>query len=238
MLIYATASLKGGVGKTTDAIFVAQAYVVINGFKVLLIDLDPNNNLTDYYLRNDSVENINSRNIGHVLEGSLSLSDVIRKTEFGIDIVPANIRLARIARDVSSDPSAILRFQSALKKLDYDLVILDTPPYLSFTLTLGIYVADKILVPVSLNRWSLQGHDEVYAEIERITQDNPKPILNIPSKISKADAGKATYLEKYTFTKSFIQNLKEVEMAAMNGVPLNKDGASWKQFSELAKEIL
>ncbi|UML78386.1 ParA family protein (plasmid) [Leptospira interrogans] len=161
MLIYATASLKGGVGKTTDAIFVAQAYVVINGFKVLLIDLDPNNNLTDYYLRNDSVENINSRNIGHVLEGSLSLSDVIRKTEFGIDIVPANIRLARIARDVSSDPSAILRFQSALKKLDYDLVILDTPPYLSFTLTLGIYVADKILVPVSLNRWSLQGHDEV-----------------------------------------------------------------------------
>ncbi|PJZ28785.1 hypothetical protein CH378_16075 [Leptospira kmetyi] len=162
----------------------------------------------------------------------------MRTTEFGVSIIPANIRLARIARDVSADPSAILRFQSALNRLNFDIVILDTPPHLSFTFTLGIYIADKILCPVSLNRWSLQGYDEVYSEIERITQENPKPVINIPSKISKSDAGKVPYLGSYKFTKSFIQNLKEVENAAMNAVALDQTETSWKQFVDLAEEIL
>nr|WP_254056033.1 ParA family protein [Leptospira mayottensis] len=60
--------MKGGVGKTTIDAFLAQALSLL-GFKVLVIDMDPNNNLTDYFLRDISIETISSKNIRQTLTG-------------------------------------------------------------------------------------------------------------------------------------------------------------------------
>ncbi|EMN94783.1 VirC1-like protein, partial [Leptospira interrogans serovar Medanensis str. UT053] len=62
MKIICLASMKGGVGKTTIDVFLAQAFFQL-GFRVLVVDMDPNNNLTDYFLRAISVGAISSQNI-------------------------------------------------------------------------------------------------------------------------------------------------------------------------------
>ena len=78
MKIITIASLKGGVGKSTLAIFLSQALAQLNT-RVLVIDADPNNNMTDYFLRKIPSEEIESRNLYHVLAGKLS-ADVRRNS--------------------------------------------------------------------------------------------------------------------------------------------------------------
>ncbi|OOV45520.1 cobalamin biosynthesis protein CobQ [Leptospira kirschneri serovar Pomona] len=233
---FATASLKGGVGKTTDCIFLSQAFANI-GKTVLAIDMDPNNNMTDYFLRNEDVSSLLRNNIGHVLEGEISLKNAIRHTSFNVDIIPSTLLLAKTGRELSYDPGSVLRFKDEIETVKYDYIIVDTPPSLSYEFSTGIYIADFVICPIALTRWTLQSFDTVFSEIQRITKGKLKPIFNVPSMVSKAEYDKLPYLEGYTFTKSYIQLLKEVQKAVIEGRPLNQEEPSWEQFNELAREI-
>lgn len=82
--VISIASLKGGVGKTTLTVFFAQALPK----KILCIDLDHNNNLTDYFLRETDVEEIENKSIAKVFTGSRLIQDCILKSPLGIDAIP------------------------------------------------------------------------------------------------------------------------------------------------------
>ena len=133
MKIITVASLKGGVGKTTLAIYLG-ASLASQGKKVLLIDADPNNNLTDFFFRNIAIASMRQHNLFRVLQGLSNLTDSIRLHAGNISVLAATPELAKANLELSNDPSSMIRFRQDLMELDYDFVVWDTPPSLTYEL--------------------------------------------------------------------------------------------------------
>jgi chromosome partitioning protein len=168
--IITIASAKGGVGKTTTAVMLAQA-LARRGIATLAVDLDPNNSLTDYFLRDTAPDTIERHSVLHVLTGARQAPDCIVPHELGLSVLGATPALATFATHIAQDGGAIMRLGSRLRKLDYDAVIIDTPPSLSPLLQAGLYAADLVLCPVAPHRWILQAAELMRAELERIADD-------------------------------------------------------------------
>ena len=143
---------KGGVGKTTSCVNIASSLGVL-GFKVLIIDLDPQGNLS-FCLGADSDE---SYTMYDVFKGSVDLYDAIQHTAC-CDVVSANILLSGCELELTSvGREYILREQLGTVSDDYDFIIIDTPPALSI-LTINAYTAsNQLIIPMIAEILSLQG---------------------------------------------------------------------------------
>jgi|JI9StandDraft_1071089.scaffolds.fasta_scaffold04510_5 chromosome partitioning protein len=238
MKIITIASLKGGVGKSTLAIFLSQALAQLKT-RVLVIDADPNNNLTDYFLRKIPSEEIESRNLYHVLAGKLDIEQSIYKTSI-VDIIPCTVSLHSVGVEFSSDPASLLRVKPKLKKLDYDFIIIDTPPSLSYELRMGLFSSDLIVSPISPNRWIKQGLDLLRSEIQKVEEATNKTpdILAVPCIISKSDMDKLKFINKEIQSKTPIFRNGSVRMKAEKGLPLVAGSKPSQEFIALAKEII
>lgn len=142
---------KGGVGKSTTASALG-AGLLINGYKVLLIDLDAQGNLSY------SMKTVNSALSSlEVLTGTATAQEAIIKTEQG-DIIPASPALAG-ADTLITETGKEYRLSEALEsvKSEYDYIIIDTPPALG-TLTVNALTAcDSVVIPAQADIYSLQG---------------------------------------------------------------------------------
>jgi chromosome partitioning protein len=238
MEIKAVASLKGGCGKTSLAVFLCQSMLKYFN-KILCIDSDLNNNLTDYFLRDTPADTIESRNLYHIITGKKNPNDCIHSTQMGIDIIPATPNLARIEIELARDPGALLRFPTFLHKLDYDLVIIDTPPSLSFALCAALYAASTVLCPISWNRWTLQGYSLLEEECNKAADGlgDKKNLIAIPSMVTENEAAKLCSINKWNISNSYISRNTSVRNAGASGNALKENSKSWIEFSNLAQEI-
>ena len=114
MRIIVAASIKGGVGKTSTAVFLAQA-LVAQGRSVLAIDCDHNNNLTDFFLRDVDPQTLQARNVYNVLSGQMNPTEAVFPLASGPAVLPATPTLVRAAAELGQDPGALLRFPAALR---------------------------------------------------------------------------------------------------------------------------
>ena len=231
-----TSSLKGGVGKTTLSIFLAQALRSM-GQSVLSIDLDHNNNLTDYWLREGDASKIEDRNIRHVLTGKQRLEDAIWRL-VDMDIIPATPSLATIGIELANNPMRILALRAGLRKLDYDYILIDTPPALTIELTAGLYAADVVLVPVSASRWTVQGYQVIEGEVARV-EDAGLPIprmLALPSMVTEVQARVLQDSSHWTATRTAIYRDAPIQAAASEGRALREGTRAARWFDELAQE--
>lgn len=165
MKIITMASTKGGVGKTTNAVFLSYA-LAHRGVKTLVVDLDPSNALTDYFLRSLTVEQIETRSILKGLSGTCPLEECIFPTELSLSVIASTPELMLFPERLARDPSALMRFSSRLRKLDFEAIVIDTPPSLGPLLTAGLLAADQVLVPISPHRWIVQAHAILAHEAE------------------------------------------------------------------------
>ena len=151
--VIAFANQKGGVAKTTTTLNLGVA-LSERGFRVLLIDLDPQGNLTmSQGLNPDSIE----RSLFDVLVHRLPLDEVIVKRE--VDLAVSSIDLAGAELALSSVIGRERALEKALApvKERYDYVLIDTPPSLGL-LTINAFVAaDAVIVPVQCEYLSLRG---------------------------------------------------------------------------------
>ncbi|TGK36258.1 ParA family protein [Leptospira andrefontaineae] len=238
MKIITLASLKGGVGKTTDAVFLGQAYSSL-GKRVLVADLDPNNNLTDYYLRNISVDEISARNIKHVFLGRIELKDAVYQTSFGPDCIPATPKLASINSELNNDFGAVLLFDKMLKESGYDIIILDTPPADCFELRAGVFVSDLVVCPISYSRWTIHG----YEILEDMVSTNRKTgrkidLICLPSNVSpKKSEGLLEITDQIPVLQTHITRNDGLENAVTLGAKLKVTSNAWSQFLDLAHEV-
>lgn len=233
MKIITIASLKGGVGKTTLSIFLSLALKNAKK-KVLAIDIDHNNNLTDYFLREEEVEVIQKRNIGMVLKGAITLKESIFNTPANVDIIPAVPELSQIAFELLFDTAAPIRFESMLKKLDYDFVIIDTPPAISFELSCGLHVANIVVCPVGYSRWNIQGYSILESKVKLSGED--KVFLGVPSAVTEK---RAEVLREggLVLSRTIIHKSEAIATAADSGKPLKEGSSCADEFKSLAKEI-
>jgi chromosome partitioning protein len=165
--IVAVANQKGGVGKTTTAINLA-ASVASRGYRVLLVDFDPQGNASSGvgYTR-DRIE----LTVYDALTGEVTMEDVIRPTEIttlfvapsNTDLVGAEIELIGAERRERFLADALATVAPA-----YDYVMIDCPPSLGLLTLNALVAADGVLIPMQAEYFALEGLSALMATIEKV----------------------------------------------------------------------
>lgn len=161
MKVIAIINQKGGVGKTTTAA-ATSAILIEKGYKVLVIDMDAQCNLTNYYgLNEDEIENMNTT-FDCLTNTKFNLQTAIVSTEQG-DIVPSSIKMANVESIIMPDLDRHLRLKQGLEFLEneYDYIILDTPPALGIITINALTATDYVVIPALADRFSMQGITQV-----------------------------------------------------------------------------
>jgi len=201
--IYTNANIKGGVGKTILSVNIAHSFAIFKK-KVLLIDLDPQANSTDY------LEARNEKNINTLIEYYFKhkkfskeiVQEAIITKEYEnavIDIIPAEIMFARnleYARVTIDNPHKILKKLLDTIKNNYEFIIIDTPPSPGLAQQMALYTTDKIIVPTLADEFSIDGLLDLIKETNYIKDEFDKENLEIaaifinkvkPTNIAKAN---------------------------------------------------
>ncbi len=149
----AVANQKGGVGKTTTAVNLADALRHFN-YKVLFIDLDPQHNSTSTY--GAVIEDENT--IVDLLKKDCTAKEAIQTTPLG-DIIAGDGLLATEENYFNSQKARERILKSQLKELedDYDFIIMDTPPNLGIYMINALTAADGCIIPIKAEQYAIDG---------------------------------------------------------------------------------
>jgi chromosome partitioning protein len=167
---------KGGVSKTTTAINLSAA-LAEKGKKVLVIDDDPQANTTNGLGVDD--DNLQA-SIYNLLHNQCKLEDIIIHTQYGVDLIPADISLSNAEitlANVMSRETILNRILRPYVKL-YDYIILDCPPSLGLLSINALVAADYLIIPVSPAYFSIKGIKHLLGTVN-LVRDNLKPELKI-----------------------------------------------------------
>ena len=165
------ANQKGGIGKTTTSTALA-SMLEERGYRTLLIDTDLQCNSTDTYKA--SYEGVPTLYDVLLEEHPAEMKDVIQRTEAG-DIVPADPLLREADAKLSQRGFAgYTALKNAADKMtDYDFVIIDTAPSINFLLRNVLVASDYVVIPMTTDRYGIQGLYELNAAILDVKQLNP-----------------------------------------------------------------
>lgn len=241
MKVITVSSIKGGVGKTTTTIYLGLALVQL-GYKVAFLDIDHNNNLTDFFLRDVDLSMINEFNFLRFLEGSRNLAQVVYQVE-GIAIVPATPDLIELNILVQKNPILYQTTPVAVQQLfqSYDFLLIDTPPALGAELSIGLALADIVITPVSDGRWMFQGYMLARREVDKIAQVKPE-IRHLALRTMVSD-NKAQLINDPSFwggqlLDTVINRHESVRNAATKGLWLKEQTKAYSQYQQVAHEVI
>jgi len=177
---------KGGVGKTTTA-FNLGACLAKKGKKVLLVDLDPQGNLSSYCQFDN--EDGSKFTIADLLAAEISkdnnleaedIASAMQKYEkANIDYIPADITLSQA--EVQLMNTMVGRehiLEKILKKItdQYDFCIIDCLPSLGLLFTNALFASDKIIVPVQTQKFAKEGLSQLFRTIQDVQEYKVPPI--------------------------------------------------------------
>ncbi len=177
-LIIAMCNQKGGVGKTTSTINLGAALAEL-GYKVLLVDFDPQGSLSvglgvNPHTLDHSIYNL-------LLSRDVSIDDVIDATSVdNLDLLPSNIDLSAAEVQLVSE---VAREQTLLRVLDkvrprYDMILIDCAPSLGLLTINALTAADKVIMPLETEFFALRGIALLTDTITKV-QDRLNPKLEI-----------------------------------------------------------
>lgn len=181
-MITSIINFKGGVAKTTTTINLAAALKKL-GSKVLVIDTDPQGNVGTLLNGGEELLDAKSKTISYLYQNmSINPKTAIIKGEY-FDYIPNNLYAYQRTQGMS-DYRMLAQILSKIKA-DYDHIIIDTPPYLSFDAMNAIYASDIMMLVTDFSKTSLTGlgiivsvleswHDTSVASMFR---EKPKSIL-------------------------------------------------------------
>jgi len=174
-----TANFKGGVTKTTTAVTLAQG-LSMRGHKVLLIDADPQGSATTLFGLLPGVDVQEDQTILPLCRGEeVSIEYAIRPTYWdGIDLIPAMNGLFSAEFDLPSRQmtSKGFEFWNVLHngidtaRLNYDVIIIDTPPSLSYITINAIMAADGLVMPLPPSALDFLSSSQFWSLVSDLTQ--------------------------------------------------------------------
>lgn len=162
--IIAVCLQKGGTGKTTTAVSLAQA-AAFRGYSVLLVDMDG---------QQDATRSIGGRlgaaGVADLIEGRERAADLIQATEQGIDLIPASPNISGL----QSFRGSARRLQSALLPIRgrYDYIVIDSANVPEITLN-ALQAGTRLVMPVQPDSYSLQAFFQTLKAAKAIRATNP-----------------------------------------------------------------
>jgi|26BtaG_2_1085354.scaffolds.fasta_scaffold00151_3 chromosome partitioning protein len=147
-------NFKGGCSKTTATVHAAH-YLALHGFRVLLVDMDPQGSLTgmcgiDPHAEFGGLTVYNA--ITKMQDSHAPMSEVIKETFLpGLSIAPADLMLSEFKMESRTDPLFATRLQSAISEVQdqFDVVLIDSPPELDILTLTGMASATSLLIPMT-----------------------------------------------------------------------------------------
>ena len=173
--IISFANQKGGVGKTTSAVNIAASLGVL-GYKVLLIDLDPQGNATSGV----GIMKKNLKNtVFEMLTTDIPAKDVVVETNYdNLFILPTHTTLTRAEYELGDTENGEYVMKNKLEEIrnDYDYIIIDCPPSLGMLTVNAMTASDGVIIPMQCEFFALEGLSQLMFTISRIKQHYNKTL--------------------------------------------------------------
>jgi chromosome partitioning protein len=248
--IISVANQKGGVGKTATTTNLGASLFGM-GHRSLLVDMDPQGNLSTSFHVDPSGNEVNVANALLDRKVPLPIIPVYEAGNARLDLVPASVTLATAEAALMNKLGREFRLREQLATVsdNYDFIFIDTPPSLGLLTINSLVAAQLVLIPTEARFFSLQGLQMLQESIDEILYINPNlRILGIL--LSKFDRRLreeqtvAGYLREHwgdlVFDTSVGTNSKILE-AASAGVPLVELSGAKRAidaYHSLAEEVL
>lgn len=246
MHIITVSSFKGGTAKTSTLLHIGAALAKFHRQKVLMIDFDAQANLTtglgfdpDHY---DS--------LAPVLQKEKTVNDVIIHTSVpNLDLIPADSYLERVevTGTLASDRYSHERLQNLIQRLDYDFILIDTPPSLCWLTESALIASNHCLICATPEFYSIKGLSRLSIFLSQIAMRHPFDILGVALSFWNA-RGKNNEAFLASIQKSFPEKILQtkirrdiaVSVASIKGkpvfdIPTNSRAA--EDYKSLANEL-
>lgn len=241
------ANQKGGVGKTTSAANIG-AYVAEAGYRVLLVDFDPQANLSS------SVGAKKDRpGIYELISGRAGFAQTVQPTSTpNLYVVAANHNLSGAAIELVNEPKRDYFLKGVIDphRSEYQYIFIDSPPSLGLLTVNGLVAADVVFIPMQCEYFALEGLTQLIQSIKRV-QSGLNPRLDIGGILftmfdSRTRLSQEVVREVMGYFgdrvfKTIIPRNVRLSEAPSHGIPISQYDPACvgaRSYAELAREVI
>lgn len=241
MIKIAIYNLKGGVGKTLTTATLACLYGTVRtkslirrgSRRVLVVDCDPQGNLSQYFGRYDDAPN--------------PWSSIAKRTDVeNVDIRTGNTNLYDLERDLYQKQDTQFLAQIIDNGQDYDVCLMDCPPAFNMLTINALCAADYLIIPMRLDAFSAQGLVELDQQLESVREKNPAlkflgAVITHDEPTMVSEEAEQILRDNFPIFKTKIGRSRWCIDSTLTRTPLPEMGMnlrpSW-QYRKLANEII
>ncbi|UPA11546.1 ParA family protein (plasmid) [Borrelia parkeri] len=241
--IITIASIKGGVGKSTTALFFSNI-LSSKRYKTLLIDLDPQASGTSFYINLIKSQNIDIKkvNIYRVLKKELDIENSVVKINENLDFIASHLTLSQFNEESISLKESLLKIFLSYIQDRYNFIIMDTAPTLGSLLNNSLIITDYLIIPLPTDQWAIESVDLITNRLRDIFRSELPTFYLVTNLIERQTIDKELkeFIEseyKETFLGS-VPKRDNLRKTIFHRVDFNPNEDYYKAYKEILENFL